>query len=325
MSTELLLLSSNRWCRSLWHDASSDVREETKSRSDVACIGGIAPENFLLPPPWLTTRKRIFCVRRELARVPEVQRTWNRGEVIAKRTPCVRVSWRTMAKESMSTELLDTRFLTGVWPYAVFIVLAVTSFQLLRLVLSIILTVFRQLVRIVLFVISWPVYLILLPARALVYFTRLTTKVMFYAALAAVLYKMVGGTLNFALIKDTFGEVLQNVQSTFLQQWRSSLIVTSSSFVLSNCGKFKVLLWEVSFECRWTVNIFSDGTFCNWRFYHIVNSFVMETSVIVKVRGCLGRSSRLILIFLTVGTDRNLCLGIKCNWKFGINYTDLPY
>lgn len=118
----------------------------------------------------------------------------------------------------MLTELLDTRFLTGVWPYAVFIVLAVTSFQLLRLVLSIILTVFRQLVRIVLFVISWPVYLILLPARALVYFTRLTTKVMFYVALAAVLFKMVGGTLNFALIKDTFGEVLQNVQSTFLQQ-----------------------------------------------------------------------------------------------------------
>jgi len=123
-----------------------------------------------------------------------------------------------MVKETMLTELLGSRFLTTVWPYVVFIILSVASLQLLRLVISIVLTILRLLVRIVLLAISWPVYLILLPARALVFFTKLTVKVIFYVAIAAILYRLLGGALNSEMIKETFDGLLQYVQATFLQQ-----------------------------------------------------------------------------------------------------------
>jgi hypothetical protein len=123
-----------------------------------------------------------------------------------------------MAEAVMRTAVLDSRFLTIIWPYVLLIVLAVTSLQFLRLVILTIFTVLRLLVRAVLLVISWPIFLILLPARAFIFLTKLTIKITFYVAMAAIAYQLLGGALNSEMIKETFGEVLLYVQTTFLQQ-----------------------------------------------------------------------------------------------------------
>lgn len=122
-----------------------------------------------------------------------------------------------MEKLATQTELSDSVFLTTILQYAAYIILAVACFQLFRVVILTIVTALRTLVRIVLLVISWPIYLILLPARALVFFTKLMVKLMLYVAVAAILYRLLGGPQNSQMIKETFGEVLQYVQATFLR------------------------------------------------------------------------------------------------------------
>ncbi|KAG0589005.1 hypothetical protein KC19_2G284900 [Ceratodon purpureus] len=122
-----------------------------------------------------------------------------------------------MAKDLMQTGILDSQFLTTIWPYVALIVLAMTSLQFLRLVISTIFTVLRLLIRVVLFLISWPIYLILLPGRAFIFLTKLTIKITFYVAMAAIVYELLGGALD-EMIKESLGHVLQYVQTTFLQQ-----------------------------------------------------------------------------------------------------------
>lgn len=123
-----------------------------------------------------------------------------------------------MAEAVMRTAVLDSRLLSIIWPYVLLIVLAATSLQFLRLVILTIFTALRILVRAVLFVISWPIFLILLPARAFIFLTKLTMKITFYVAMAAIAYQLLGSALNPDMIKEAFGEVLQYVQTTFLQQ-----------------------------------------------------------------------------------------------------------
>nr|PNR46398.1 hypothetical protein PHYPA_013517 [Physcomitrium patens] len=123
-----------------------------------------------------------------------------------------------MAKESMPTDFLNSQFLAAAWPYILLIVVAVLSLQFLRLAVSYVFSALRLLVRIVLLVISWPIYLILLPARVLVFFTRMAIRILFYATMAAILYSLLGGVLNSTVMKEAFGEALQYLQSTFLQQ-----------------------------------------------------------------------------------------------------------
>ncbi|KAG0627925.1 hypothetical protein M758_2G238700 [Ceratodon purpureus] len=122
-----------------------------------------------------------------------------------------------MAKDLMQTGILDSQFLTTIWPYVALIVLAMTSLQFLRLVISTTFTVLRLLIRVVLFLISWPIYLILLPGRAFIFLTKLTIKITFYVAMAAIVYELLGGALD-EMIKESLGHVLQYVQTTFLQQ-----------------------------------------------------------------------------------------------------------
>lgn len=121
-----------------------------------------------------------------------------------------------MTKDFVPTSILDTQFLTTIWPYAVFIILAVTSLQFLRLVISTVVTILRLLARFFVLVISWPIYLILLPARALLFLTKLAIKIAFYVAMVAILYRLLGGAVNSEMIKETFREAFQFVHATFL-------------------------------------------------------------------------------------------------------------
>ena len=136
---------------------------------------------------------------------PDVQSIWNRKQVTAKSH-----SRGKMAKESTQPGLSASQSLTTLVLYvALTIILAVTSLQFFRVAISGTLGVLRQIVRTFLYVTSWPIYLGLLPVRALIFLASLSIKVVFYGAMAVILYFLLCGTLNFEMVKDTFGAALQ--------------------------------------------------------------------------------------------------------------------
>ncbi|KAG0570593.1 hypothetical protein M758_6G167200 [Ceratodon purpureus] len=111
-----------------------------------------------------------------------------------------------MTKGSTQPALQTSQSLTTFALYvALMIVLAVFS----RTAISSTFGVLGQVVRGLLYITSWPLYIGLLPVRALIFLTSISMKVVFYAGMAAILYFFLCGAMNFGAIMDTFGAVLR--------------------------------------------------------------------------------------------------------------------
>lgn len=102
-----------------------------------------------------------------------------------------------------------SQVLTTVVTSVLVVILAVTSVQFLRVAVTTIFGVLRQLIRTLLYVTSWPIYLGLLPVRALIFLTSFSVKVMFYGGIAAILYLLLYGGLKLETIEQVYGAVLQ--------------------------------------------------------------------------------------------------------------------
>lgn len=103
--------------------------------------------------------------------------------------------------EAELIELFDTRVVTSVISYVLLIILALAA---LRLAIP----ALRLLMRIA----FWPVYLILYPVRALLFFTKLTLKLIFLIAIASFLYSLFGELVNPEMIKAALLQVLHQLE-----------------------------------------------------------------------------------------------------------------
>lgn len=125
--------------------------------------------------------------------------------------PCTRSNCNRMTKQSIA----DSQFLGTVGPYLLCIVLALTFFQVVRLVLSMTIAFLMPLFRAVLFVLSWPLHLLTLPVRALIFLTSITLKIALYGGTAAIVYMLLGGALTISdAVKEAFDKILQRPQAT---------------------------------------------------------------------------------------------------------------